>query len=165
MKYSINSGDSGFDIDIDREGIIRIGEEIVEADLQQIAGTTHYSLLLGHRSFELQIEPDEEIYQIRINGVSIPVKVENDRTRLLAGIKSTAVADTHEVVIKSPMPGVIIDLPINQGDQIEAGQLLVVVESMKMHNEFSAPRAGIVKSVRVSQGEKVIQNTILVTIS
>ena len=139
--------------------------EIIEADLQRVVNSSFYSLLLGHRSFELQIEQVEEGHQVQIHGIILKVTVEDERTRLLAGVKSASSAATHEIVIKSPMPGVIIDLPINQGDEVEAGQLLVVVESMKMHNEFSAPRAGRVKAVRVRQGDKVLQNTIIATIS
>ena len=164
MKYQINSGESKFDIDIDREGVIRMAGEVIEADLQKVIDPSLYSLILSKRSFELRIDQIEEAYQVQIKGLTINVTVEDERAKLLAGAKSAATTDAREVVIKSPMPGVIIDLPVQQGDQVEAGQLLVVVESMKMHNEFSAPRAGIVKAVRVKSGEKVVQNTILITI-
>ena len=164
MKYQINSGESKFDIDIDREGVIRMAGEVIEADLQKVIDPSLYSLILSKRSFELRIDQIEEAYQVQIKGLTINVTVEDERAKLLAGAKSAATTDAREVVIKSPMPGVIIDLPVQQGDQVEAGQLLVAVESMKMHNEFSAPRAGIVKAVRVKSGEKVVQNTILITI-
>jgi len=165
MKYHINSGESKFAIDIDREGVIRMEGEVIEADLQKVLDPALYSLLLGNRSFELRIEQTEEAYQVQIKGVSIKVTVEDERTKLLAGAKSATAPDSREVVIKSPMPGVIIDLPVQEGDPVQTGQLLVVVESMKMHNEFSAPRAGTVKAVRVRRGDKVVQNTILVTIA
>ena len=165
MKYQINSGESKFEIDIDREGVIRMDGEVIEADLQKVINPSLYSLLLSKRSFELRIEQVEEAFQVQIKGVTLNVTVEDERAKLLAGAKSAISSDAREVVIKSPMPGVIIDLPVKQGDQVGAGQLLVVVESMKMHNEFSAPRAGIVKAVRVKSGEKVLQNTILITIT
>ena len=166
MKYTVHSGESEFEVDIDRQGVVRIGGEVIEADLCQVSDSPFYSLLLGQRSYELRIELSEDCYQFQIEGVSLEVTVEDERTRVLAGVKSASGSpDTNEAVIKSPMPGVIIDLPVKQGDQVQAGQLLIVVESMKMHNEFTAPRAGTVKAVRVSLGDKVLQNTILVTIS
>jgi biotin carboxyl carrier protein len=63
------------------------------------------------------------------------------------------------------MPGLVIDVAVKVGDFVEAGQTLVVVESMKMHNEFKAPRAGTVRAVRVATGAKVAPNTILLTLA
>jgi len=165
MKYQISSGESNFAIEIDREGIIRMDGEVIQADLQQVLEPSLYSLLLNHRSFELRVDQEEEAYQVQIKGITINVTVQDERAKLLAGVKSATAADAREIMIKSPMPGVIIDLPIQPGDEVQSGQLLAVVESMKMHNEFSAPRAGTVKAVRVKVGDKVLQNTILITIA
>lgn len=165
MKYSITSGESEFQIDIDRQGLIRVEDEVVQADLRQIGETPFYSLLLAKRSFELRVEQEEEFYRIQIDGLTYEVALKDQRARLLAGVRSAAAINTGEIAIKSPMPGMIIDLPVQAGDPVEAGQLLVVVESMKMHNEFSAPHSGKVKSVRVKVGDRVLQNTILLTIA
>ena len=84
----------------------------------------------------------------------------------MAGVKSlSAGGGTGETAIKSPMPGVVIDVAVKVGETVEAGQTLIVVESMKMHNEFKAPRAGTVRAVRVESGSKVAQNTILLTLA
>jgi biotin carboxyl carrier protein len=164
MKYTVRSGESEFEIDINRNGIIHLDGSVLDADLQPSADPTLYSLILGHRSYELRVEPCEGSYRVQLHGVTYDVVVEDERTRLLARVKSSPDSGPGEVVIKSPMPGIVIDVPVNEGDTVEAGRALVVVESMKMHNEFHAPRAGTVKAVRVGKGDKVLQNTILVTL-
>ena len=164
MKYTVHVGDSTLEIDIDRDGNVRMGDEVLDADLQPSADPTLYSLILGHHSHQLRVEPGEDAYRVQLNGVSYEVVVEDERTRLLAGVKFAGAAATGELALKSPMPGIVIDVAVIEGDIVEAGQILVVVESMKMHNEFAAPRAGTVKAVRVAPGAKVQQNAILLTL-
>jgi len=166
MKYNVRAGESEFEVEVDREGAIRLAGAPLDADLQPSADPTLHSLILEHRSYELRIEPCEGGYRVRIDGATYDVAVEDERARLLAGVKSlTAGGDSGELAIKSPMPGLVIDVAVNVGDVVEAGQTLIVVESMKMHNEFKAPRAGTVRALRVERGAKVAQNTILLTLA
>jgi propionyl-CoA carboxylase alpha chain len=164
MKYTIRSGESEFEVEIDRHGGLRVNGRSVQVDLKQVADTPYYSLLVGNRSYELRIEKIEESYEVQIKGMGIEVAVQDERTKLLAGLKSSRIADTNEILIKSPMPGIVIDLPVSVGETVVAGQLLVVVESMKMHNEFTAPRAGRVKAIRVILGDKIPQNGIMIAL-
>ncbi len=164
MKYKLHAGESKFEIDVDRDGRIRLNGEVIDADLQRSSDPTLYSLILGHRSYEVRVEPGDEGHRVQVRGVTYDVVVEDERTQILAGVKAARGAGAGEVVIKSPMPGIVIDVPVKEGTTVEAGQTLVVIESMKMHNEFKAPRAGTVHAVRVKQGDKVVQNTIMVTL-
>jgi len=165
MKYRVRAGETELEIEIDKEGDIRIDGEAVDADLQQSIDPSLYSLILGHRSYELRVESVEGGYRAQLNGVTYDVVVEDERSRLLAGVKTAVGLQSGEAIIKSPMPGIVIDIPVKVGEAVEAGQTLVIVESMKMHNEFSAPRAGTVKAIRIERGAKVLQNTILMTLA
>jgi len=163
MKYRVRAGESELEIEIDKDGGICIDGEAVDADLQQSIDPSLYSLILGHRSYELRVELVEGNYRAQLHGVTYDVVVEDERTRLLAGVKAIG-GQAGEAVVKSPMPGIVIDISVKVGDAVEAGQTLVVVESMKMHNEFRAPRAGTVKAIRTEVGTEVKQNTILMTL-
>jgi biotin carboxyl carrier protein len=63
------------------------------------------------------------------------------------------------------MPGSIVDVPVQEGQAVEEGSVLVILESMKMENELRAPRAGVVSQVRVQSGQNVEQNETLVAIT
>jgi len=164
MRYITHCGGSEFLVEIDRDAVVKLNGEIIDADLKPSMDSTLYSLILGHQSHELRIEPQEGSYRVQLEGVGYDVVVEDERTRRLAGVKRAGGGGGGEAVIKSPMPGVVIDVQVSPGDSVKAGQTLVVVESMKMHNAFQAHRDGIVAAVRVDAGAKVAQNTILVTL-
>lgn len=66
--------------------------------------------------------------------------------------------------IKTPMPGAVVRVEVAPGDEVEAGQVLVVVEAMKMENEFRAEVAGRVATVPVSAGDSVDAGTVLVVL-
>lgn len=67
--------------------------------------------------------------------------------------------------VPSPMPGVIVDVRAQEGQKVEAGDVLVVLEAMKMENDIVAPVAGTVSSVLVKKGDTVESNQTIVTIA
>ena len=66
--------------------------------------------------------------------------------------------------LRSPLPGVILDVKVREGDTVKAGQLLMVLEAMKMENNIDAHQAGVVKSVNKRQGDSVLEGDVLLTI-
>ena len=66
--------------------------------------------------------------------------------------------------VTAPMPGTILDIKVNEGDQVSSGQVLLVLEAMKMENEIMAPKSGKVVSVHVSAGTSVNNGDVLVSI-
>ena len=67
--------------------------------------------------------------------------------------------------VKSPMPGTILNVPVKVGQSVKAGDVLVVLEAMKMENEIKASRDAVVASVAVNKGESVDTGTVLVTLN
>lgn len=66
--------------------------------------------------------------------------------------------------IKSPLPGVILDLNVKEGDTIKAGQRLLVLEAMKMENNIDSDRDGVISSIKVRKGDSVLEGDVLITI-
>jgi len=67
-------------------------------------------------------------------------------------------------IIKSPLPGVIVAVKVNAGDKIKAGDVVAVLEAMKMENEIQSEYDGTVASVNVSQGDSILEGAVIVTI-
>ena len=67
-------------------------------------------------------------------------------------------------VIKAPLPGVIVAVKVNVGDKIKAGDVVAVLEAMKMENEIQSEYDGTVASVNVSQGDSILEGAVIVTI-
>ena len=124
-----------------------------------------YSLLLDNQSFEAVVEEREDIYHVLMAGDLFEVEVTDERSRRLASA-FMAFGDTGgEVSIRAPMPGMIVRIPVEEGQPIGKGETLIILESMKMENELKAPREGTVHRIHVTAGENVEQNKLLVTIA
>lgn len=164
MKYITMVGDQQFTIDIDKESEITLDGEVIDADMQQMPDTHMYSIIVNGRSHDVRLVEGEGAYMVQLGGQIYEVVVEDERTRRLAGLKGSA-ALSGEAIIKAPMPGVVVEVPIEAGQEVAAGDVVLVLESMKMQNEFKAPRDGTVHMVYVSAGDKVEQNETMITIT
>ena len=74
-------------------------------------------------------------------------------------------AATGSKAIKSPLPGVIVAVKVNAGDKIKAGDVVAVLEAMKMENEIQSEYDGTVASVNVSQGDSILEGAVIVSLS
>lgn len=124
-------------------------------------------LLEGEResSREIQVAPVGARGQLLavIEGRTVAVTVNGRRSRRAASAPSGPGAAERPVL--APMPGRVVRVLVGPGDEVSARQPLVVVEAMKMENELTSPRAGIVKEVTVSAGMSVDAGRVLVTIA
>ncbi|WP_295936447.1 biotin/lipoyl-containing protein [uncultured Alistipes sp.] len=73
-------------------------------------------------------------------------------------------ASAGESPLKSPLPGVILDIKVREGDTVAVGQTLVILEAMKMENNIDCDRAGVVKSIKVNRGDSVLEGDVLITL-
>ncbi|MBT7069594.1 MAG: acetyl-CoA carboxylase biotin carboxyl carrier protein subunit, partial [Anaerolineae bacterium] len=73
-------------------------------------------------------------------------------------------AQSGEYYLKAPMPGLVIDIPVTDGQEIAEGDVLLILESMKMQNELKAPRAGVISRIKVAVGESVERRQTLLSV-
>jgi biotin carboxyl carrier protein len=164
MKYIATVNGKTYTIEINRED--RILCEGVEwaVDFRLIDQQHVYSLLLDNASYEALIQEREGEYWVFLRGYLFTVQVEDERERRLREASGGRPGPAGEVTVKAPMPGLIVAVPVQEGQPVRKGEKLVLLESMKMQNEIRAPRDGVVKAVRVRPGQSVEQNQILVVL-
>ncbi len=166
MKYLTTVGDRTFVIDINRDDEALIDGVLHRLDLRAIDDEGSYSLLLNNRSYDVLVErAGEGEYRVLINGVLYTVQVVDERAKRLAEAAGAFLPTSGEFVLKSPMPGLVIAVPVSEGESVKKGQVLVILESMKMQNELKSPREGTVSAVKVKAGQSVEQNQVLVVVS
>jgi len=131
-----------------------------------------YSLLVGDQSYtayarELEDGGGEELagrrIEVSVRGHPYTVEVQDARALALASLAE----GTHpggEAGIRAPMPGLVANVLVAVGDEVQRGQTIVVLEAMKMENDLTTPRAGRVRSLRVVKGQAVSQGEVLATI-
>ncbi len=116
-----------------------------------------YSAILHGRSYEVRVDGD----RVTVAGRRLNTEVRNPRRW------NPASADPRgegRGTLKAPMPGKVIRLLVQQGDQVKSGQGIVVIEAMKMQNELKAPRAGRIASISVKENDAVTAGTVLAAI-
>jgi len=103
-------------------------------------------------------------YIVTVNGKKFEVEVEEvlkDSKNTIVEVKKETAVSSNEKDIKAPMPGTILDVKVNAGDRIKKGDVLFILEAMKMENEIMAGEDGIITEVMVNKGSSVSTDDIL----
>lgn len=164
MKYIATIEGREYGIEILDEHHIRIDGEASEFDIESVGDQPIYSLLVNGKSYEVHVYPAEEGWQVLMHGQFYPVTVEDEREKRLKTTLGNKASDHGEYLLRAPMPGLIVTIPVEEGQNVEKGDVLLILESMKMQNELKAPRGGQVSRIRVKPGESVEQKQTLLSI-
>lgn len=165
MKYIATIAGRSFEIDINEAGEILADGERLEVDFQSVADEPIYSMLLNGESFEANVSSGESAVEVLLRGQLFLVDIEDERQRRLRETTGVGVAEEGEYNMAAPMPGLVVAVPVEDGQEVNKGDNLIILESMKMQNELKAPRDGTVSRVRVGPGDSVDQNQVLLTLS
>jgi biotin carboxyl carrier protein len=141
---------------------VRVGDRKVDVDVVALRGPL--SVRVDGRVVDLTVEGAPPEIGAVASGHRSYVRVESERMRSAEQARK-AKTGQQEKVIKSPMPGRVVKILVAQGDQVEAGQAICVVEAMKMENEIRAKVACTIASVHVTAGEAVEGNAKLVSLA
>jgi len=186
MRYVATVGEQSYTIGLREDGHQRevtLGDNRLTVDWRPVGGAAlspgkddpdragHYSFLLGSQSYDVFVQPvpadDDDgtsrVFEVHVHGQVYRVRLADERARALASLAGGAHA-SGDANIRAPMPGLVSNLLVEEGAEVQRGQAVVVLEAMKMENDLPAPRAGIVKNLRVSKGQAVNQGDLLAVI-
>lgn len=164
MKYITTISNRTYEIEILPDGQVLLNGQPRDVDFLSLDASL-YSIITNNRSLEALIEEHSGEYQVLIGGRRYEGQVLDERDQLLRARTGGQADQTGEVSIKAPMPGLIVAVPVEEGQSVKAGQTVVILESMKMQNELKAPRDGTVQRISVAPGQSVEQKKVLVTIT
>ena len=152
-----------FDIEVSGETFIVNGQPVTW-DITRIQ-EGYFHILLENRSYRAEIvemDSARKTFLIKINGRKYPLVLKDKFDLLLEKMGMNTNAGARINNVRAPMPGLIIDLKVKNGDSVKAGDPLLILEAMKMENIIKAPGDATVKSVKVSLGEGVEKNQVLI---
>ena len=165
MKYISTINGETYEIDIDKEDRIIVNDRSYNVDVEYLSESGVLSLLLENQSIEAIVEQRDDSWEVLIQGELYTVIVQDERAFRLAKERGSSFDVSGDAVVKSPMPGLIINVLVEEGQRVDKGSKVVVLESMKMENELRSPRDGIVAHIHTSPGASVEKGEALVTIS
>lgn len=164
MKYVVTTGDREILIEIIDEHHLTVDGVKYEIDFESISEQTVYSLLANNKSYEALVYESEEGWQVLLHGSQYVLLVEDEREIRLRASLGGGPPENVDYHLRAPMPGLIVTVPVSEGQSIEKGDVLVILESMKMQNELKSPRPGKIGRVRVKPGDSVEQRDPLLSV-
>jgi len=165
MRYITTVEGKQFSVEILDEKHVSVDGKTYEVDFESVSGQPVYSLIVDGKSHEAYAAQTDDNWQVLLRGRLYPITVEDEREKRLRTAAGGGVAETGEFHLKAPMPGLVVTIPVSEGQEVKKGQVLLILESMKMQNELKTPRDGIVQRISVQQGQTVEQNKLLVTLT
>ncbi|MBN1434833.1 biotin/lipoyl-binding protein [Candidatus Fermentibacterales bacterium] len=166
MAYIVSAGERSFRVNAERIEA-KPFEEIYDVSLDEsrrrvsIAriSPSHLSILVDNISYNVEVSRYADGYQVSVRDELFSFRVADEREYVSAGLH-----EKGEAVVAAPMPGLVVDVLVKQGDEIEARQKLLILEAMKMQNELVSPKSGTIADVHVKPGDSVNTGDRLVVI-
>jgi len=164
MKYVTTIGDRQFMIELIDDNHVVVDGTTYEVNFDAISDQPVYSMIVDGKSYEAYMYPSDEGWQVLLQGRLYSAVVEDEREKRLRAAAGGMVADRGDFHLKAPMPGLVVSIPVGEGQEIHKGDVLVILESMKMQNELKSPRNGKVARMRVKVGDSVEQRQTLLSV-
>ncbi len=134
------------------------------AEIEQVH-QYEYFLRYKNLSFNivlLKFYPDEKKLILKINGKRTTITMKDKYDLLLQQLGMDKLASKKTESIKAPMPGLVLNVLVSEGQAVKKGDTILILEAMKMENALKAPQDGIIKKIAVSKGTAVEKNQLLI---
>ncbi|MGD1996517.1 MAG: biotin/lipoyl-binding protein [Anaerolineae bacterium] len=160
MKYHIVVEGRTFEIEVGPGGQVWVNQRPLSVDFEGVDGLPQYSLLVDHRSYETHVEAEEKgECRVVVAGRPYQAHLQSRKTPSPeAGRRRTG---DEPVELSAPLPGLLLEVRVEEGQPVREGDVVAVLDSMKMSLELCAPWDGVIQEVHgvadaeVAQGEVV----------
>jgi len=165
MKYFVTIDEREHAVDVE---VRPTGELAVQLDGRSVDNDVvvlddgSLSIRINGKVLDLTVEGSPPDVGVVASGHRAYVRVESERHRAAAAARRTG-GSGHEKVVAAPMPGRVVKILVNVGDEVKQGQGVAVIEAMKMENELKAKGAGTVAEIHVRAGEAIESGAKLIT--
>ena len=140
-----------------------LNDIFIDSDIKRV-GEDQYHILYKGKSYRAELidSGDKKNKLLKVNGKLVTVEVKDQSELLLEKMGLSTISTNKIQEIKAPMPGLIIDIKVSEGDIVKMGDQLIVLEAMKMENSIKSPCDGIVQQIISKKGDTVEKNKILI---
>lgn len=164
MKYRVEVEGRTFEVEVRPDGTVWVNGRPMSVDVEGLDGP-FLSLLVGHHSYEGCAETAGEECRVVVEGRTYQARLEVPHpTPPEVGTPYRKEENKGPAPITAPLPGVLLEVRVAEGQDVKAGTVVAVMESMKMNLELRAPRDGVVRSLRACPGQEVALGEVLAVI-
>lgn len=163
MKYVVTINGEEHEVLLDAAGVHLDGDDVA-AQVMPLEGTPVRMVTIGDEVHRVVVRPGATrgAYTLWLDGWRYEVEALDERAKAIRELSGASAGPSGPAPLKAPMPGLIVRVNVAVGDQVQAGQGMVVMEAMKMENELKASAAGRVKSILATPGTAVEKGALLV---
>ena len=139
-------------------------DDVSKLDAEEIADNK-YHVLQNNKPFKAELVGsnfNRKKYSIKVNNHTYDVDISNPLDLLIDKMGFTFGTTKHVNSIKAPMPGLILEIHVEAGQEVKEDEALLILEAMKMENVITSPRDGVIKSVNMSKGEAIEKGQLLI---
>ena len=152
-----------YDIEI-KHNVVKLNGEKISLDSIKLSNNSSH-LLYKNKSYNaevISVDSSNKTCAIKVNGAIYQIKVEDQFDQLLKQMGMDNLAGTKISEVKAPMPGLVLNVMVEENVEVKKGDSLLVLEAMKMENILKSSAEGIVKKVLINKGDKVEKNQVLI---
>ena len=163
MRYFVTVNGRTFEVDVATGTVVVDGREL-SVDLRDVPGTSVRHLLLDGRSYPVIAtdRPQGDGWDVHVAGERFEVEAVDERTRAIRDMTARSAGPRGPRPVRAPMPGLVVRVEVEPGQQVHPGQGVAIIEAMKMENELRAEGAGVVSRILVQAGQAVEKGAVLV---
>ncbi len=165
VKIKSNNSNSQKEFFIEtKEGIFFLNESPFVWDIVPINENT-FHCLYENKSFVAEIVKADHIeksFILKINGKKYEYTAQSEMDLLLEKLGMQRSSRLKVDQLKAPMPGLIVDVRVSEGQKVMKGDILVILEAMKMENAIKAPAEATIKTICIKKGDSVEKNKLLI---
>lgn len=171
QSFTVNSGTQKHKIEFEKSGEYNGSIDGKEFSCDVISTSTdqrRFHVLRENKSYEVEIvkaDPAAKTVTVKVNGRNYPLEIKDKYDELLHSLGMDKIGSVKVNELKAPMPGLVLDIIVSEGQTIKKGDPVVVLEAMKMENILKSPADVTVKKIAVKKGTAVEKNQVLIQFS
>ena len=155
-----------FGVIIDNEQI-KIDNDIIQLDQINLTKNSSH-VLYQNKSYTIEIVEfikEDKTAIVKVNGSIYTLKIQDQYDQLLKQLGLDNLAASKIQQIKAPMPGIILNVLVKENEQVKEGDVLLILEAMKMENSITSPKNGIIKKIKIAKSSTVEKGQLLIELS
>ncbi len=163
-EYVVTFGDRKHNVILSENSEVTLGDNKYHYEVVEIS-KNDFLLRINNRIYEISAKrKDSDSFSVFINGKVLDVIVRTGLQERASSLIEQSSEYKHKMEVKAPMPGMILKVKKNIGENVEKGESIIILEAMKMENDIKSPFTGLIKEVKVTENMPVDKGSILFTI-
>ncbi|PSL05603.1 acetyl-CoA carboxylase biotin carboxyl carrier protein subunit [Cecembia rubra] len=161
--YSVSIKNSVFEVEKSKEQFL-VNGKIQDWSISKVR-ERHYHVLQNGKSFNLevvQVDQENKTIKLKLNNKPCELTLKDKFDILLEKLGMNMQQQNSAKDIKAPMPGLIFDIKVQEGDVVKKGDPVLILEAMKMENILKSPGDGTIRTIKIKKGESVEKNQVLI---